>query len=122
MASSSKNYAVKKVDDIMPRSGACQALAPMNDHDKHIVEVATDRFELRLAEENGKLRVEMANGLGELREQMATGFGTLRAEMIAGNGALRAEMIDQSYKLLKWTLLFWATHLAAIAALLALFR
>ena len=63
------------------------------DHDEHILQIATDRFERRLAEECGKLLVAVQ--------------------------ALRAEMIDRNHELLKWGLLFWATGIAAIAALLA---
>lgn len=87
------------------------ALKPMNDHDEHILQTATDRFERRLAEETGKLRVEMANGFGDMRAAMATGLG-----------GLRAEMIERNHELLKWALVFWVTQIAAMAALLALFR
>jgi hypothetical protein len=76
------------------------ALQVMTERDDGILQIATDRFERRLAEENGKLRVEMANG-----------FGTLRADMI-----------DRNHELLKWMLVFLAMQLAAITALLALFR
>ena len=77
------------------------------DHDEHILQVATDRFERRLAEECGKLHVDIAN---------------LRTDMHTGLGGLRAEMIERNHELLKWALLFWATGIAAIAALLALFQ
>jgi hypothetical protein len=83
----------------------------MNDRDEHVLQTATDRFERRLAEETGKVRVEMAQG-----------FGGLRAELAAGIGGLRAEMIERNHELLKWALVFWATQIAAVAALLALFR
>ena len=106
MASSSK-----KDEDNMRAGGALRALMPMNERDEFLLQAATDRFERRLAEENGKLRVDMANGFGELRAEMAT-----------GTGALRAEMIERNHELLKWALVFWATQLAAIAGLLALFR
>jgi hypothetical protein len=94
----------------MHARGAIAALEIMTDRDEHLLQTATDRFERRLAEENGQLRVEMANG-----------FGELRAEMASGMGGLRAEMIERNHELLKWALVFWATQLAAIAALLALF-
>jgi hypothetical protein len=64
----------------------------------------------------------MANGFGELRAEMATGFGELRAELASGHGALRAEGIERNHELLKWALVFWATQIAAVAGLLALFR
>lgn len=72
----------------------------MNDRDEHVLQIAVDRFERRMAEENGKLRVEMANSFG----------------------VLRADMIDRNHELLKWMLIFLATQLAATAALLALLR
>jgi hypothetical protein len=72
----------------------------MNDRDEHVLEVATDRFERRLSEENGKLRVEMAQGFGQVR----------------------ADIIDRNHEMLKWALVFWTTLIAAVAALLALFR
>lgn len=95
----------------MHARGAVAALEIMTDRDEHIVQTASDRFERRLAEETGNLRVDMANGFGELRAELATGIG-----------GLRAEMIERNHELLKWALVFWATQLAAIAALLALFR
>jgi hypothetical protein len=94
----------------------------MNERDEHVVQIATDRFARRLAEETGKLRVDMANGFGELRTEMATGMGALRAESAGGMGALRAEMVERNHELLKWALVFWATQVAAIGGLLAVFR
>jgi hypothetical protein len=72
----------------------------MTDRDEHVLQIATDRFERRLAEEGGKLRVEMANGFG----------------------SLRADTIDRNHELLKWVLVFLAMQLAAMAALLTLFK
>lgn len=102
----------------MRSRGACAALQPVTDRDEQILQTATDRFERRLAEENGKLRVDMAQGFGELRAEMATGFGAVRVEI----NSLRAEGIERNHELLKWALVFWATQVAALAALLALFR
>lgn len=72
----------------------------MTERDDEILMVATERFERRLAEENGKMRVEMAQGFG----------------------AIRAEMIDRNAELLKWALLFGGTQTAALAALIAVLR
>ena len=101
---------------------ACSALKTMNNHDEEILQTATDRFERRLAEENGMIRVEIANGFGALRAEMATSIGALRAEMAAGIGGLRAETIERNHELLKWALVFWITQVGAIAALFTLFR
>ena len=70
----------------------------MND-DQPVV-LVTERFERRLAEETGKLRVDMAGG-----------FGRLEARIEARNADL-----------LKWLLVFASTQTAAMAALVTLFR
>lgn len=72
----------------------------MTDDPNDVIIIVTERFERRLAEENGKLRVDMA-----------TGFG-----------GLRAEMIDRNHSLLKWMLAFGLTQTAALAGLLNLWR
>jgi len=123
---------------------AAQSGAAMMDDTDEGIRFVTERLERRLAEENGKLRVEMATEfgkiradmateLGKVRADMATGFGEvraemaaesgkLRAEMTAGFGGLRAEMIDRNAELLKWGLLFGATQTAALAGVMALLR
>jgi hypothetical protein len=73
------------------------------DHDEHVLQIATERFERRLAEECGKLHVQIAN-------------------VHTAISALRGETIDRNHDLLKWALLFWATGIAAVAAVIALFR
>lgn len=110
-----------------------QSGSMMVDNSDDVVLVVTERFERRLAEENGKLRVEMVTGFGEVRAEMTTGFGEVRAEMAtefgkvraemaAGFGSLRAEMIDRNAEMLKWGLLFGATQTAALAGVMALLR
>ena len=86
-------------------------VAVMNERDEGLLQIATERFERRLAEETGRLRLDMANAFGEMRAALATGLG-----------GLRAEMIERNHELLKWALVIWATQLAAVAAMLALFR
>lgn len=99
-----------------------QSGSMMADNSDDIVQVVTERFERRLAEENGKLRVEMVTGFGEVRAEMATEFGKVRAEMAAGFGSLRAEMIERNAEMLKWGLLFGAAQTAALASVIALLR
>ena len=84
----------------MPRRNALAALHVMNGSDEQAVDRATERFERRLAEECGKLRVEMAHGFG----------------------SLRAEMIERNAELLKWGLVYAITLAGVVATLLALFR
>jgi hypothetical protein len=97
-------------EEPMHARSASAALTPMNERDEYILQTATDRFERRLAEENGKLRVELSNG-----------FGRLATEMAGLRGDLRAEMVERNHELLKWGLVFWVTLIATIAGLLALF-
>jgi hypothetical protein len=104
--------------------GVVAALIPVaEDDDPHAL--VNERFERRLREECGKLRLEMVDGFGklrtefgELRGEMRGEFGNVRAEM----ANLRAEMISRNGDLLKWLLVFFVTQIAAIAALLKLFR
>jgi hypothetical protein len=88
---------------------ASAASTNMTSSDSDPVEFVTERFERRLADEAGKLRVEMA-----------TGFGQLRADMAQMGGALQSEMIDRNAELFKWGLLFGATQVAALAGIIAL--
>ena len=95
----------------MPGRGAIVALHVMTEDKNDILERATERFERRLAEECGKLRVEIASGNGSLRAEMAEGFG-----------ALRAEMIHRNAELLKWGMVYAVSNLGLVAGLLVLFR
>ena len=93
----------------MPGRGAPVALRDMTEDD--MLERVTERLERRLAEECGKLRVEIANGNGALRSEMERGFGFMRTEMA-----------DRNTQLLQWALVYAVTMTGVGAALLALFR
>lgn len=67
----------------------------INDEDELNV-VTMERFERRLGEECGQLRIEIVN--------------------------LRTEVVDRSADLLKWLLAFFVAQTAALAALMAVFR
>ena len=79
---------------------ANQALSTMTNNDNDVVIIVTERFERRLAEETGKLRVEMAHGFG----------------------SLRTEMVERNADLLKWILIFGVTQTATIVGLIRLWR
>jgi hypothetical protein len=79
---------------------ANRALSNMTNSDSDVVMIVTERFERRLAEENGKLRVEMASGFG----------------------GLRTEMVERNAERLKWMLIFGVTQTAAIVGLIKLWR
>ncbi len=55
---------------------AALAVAEMTEHDHDIIMIVTERFERRLGEECGKLRVEMANDSGKLRSVVVVLAGT----------------------------------------------
>jgi hypothetical protein len=98
------------------------AVSVMNDRDDDIIQLTTEKFERRLAEECGGLRVDMANEFGKVRAEMQRGFGDMRVEMHQGFGAIRVEMGDRNNELLKWALVFGATQTAAIAGVVAMLR
>ena len=113
----------------MDGRNATAALRHMADSDNGVLMLATERFEGRLAEENGKLRTEMATEFGKVRTEMAAEFGTVRTEMAslratmeAGFGALRAEMIDRNGAMLRWLLFFGVSQTAALVGVLQLWR
>lgn len=64
-----------------------------------------DRFECRLIEETSKLRVDMLRGEAALRTEIQ---------------GVRADLRDQKSEWLRWSFLFWAGQLAAMAALFRL--
>lgn len=86
--------------EIMYGRNANLALSTMTNSDSDVVVFVTERFERRLAEENGKLRVELASGFG----------------------GLRTEMVERNADLLKWMLIFGVTQTAAIGGLIKLWR
>jgi hypothetical protein len=68
---------------------------------EHVLSIAAERFERRLAEEMSGVRVEWMR------------------EIHAGFTAIRREMSDLRADLLKWTLLFWIGQFAAFTAVLS---
>jgi hypothetical protein len=63
----------------------------------HVLTIAGERFERRLAEETAKLRVGMSNLDSHLRQAIAT----------------------CQFELLKWMILLWVSQLAAISGILS---
>ena len=121
--------------------------APMTERDpNHVLATATDRFERRLSEEIGALRVEITNQGAALqsenaatRLELSERFGALRAENAATRlelsgeiGKLRIDMTEQfaesrlhtearHRELLKWALVFWVGQAAAVAGIVTAF-
>lgn len=70
-----------------------------------VLSIATDRFERRLAEETGKLRVEMAG----MRNEMRDGFA-----------GVRQDMAILKFDILKWVFLFWLGQAATFLGFLTM--
>jgi hypothetical protein len=86
------------------------------DNKKSIIEVVEERFERRLTEEIGKLRVEVSEGMNKLRAE-------LRTEMVEGTSKLRTEMADLRANLIQWMFLFWLGQIGVLTGILfAFFR
>ena len=124
----------------MYERSAHRACAEMTGDDRDVIVTVTDRFERRLSDETGRLRVEMATEFGKVRTEMAAEFGKVRTEMAAEFGKvrsemaaslggvrteiaqLRAEIIERNADLLKWCLVFGVTQTAAIVGLIRIWR
>ena len=104
-----------------------------------VTTLCLDRFERRLVEETGRLRVDIANLRGEtfgkleqtdgglrtemagLRVEMAQTHGALRVELVRemqiGFGAIRQEMANNRVEFLRWAFVFWVGQFFAVAGL-----
>lgn len=80
---------------------------------------AADRFERRLAEECGSLRVEMAGLRADLRQEMAGLRADLRQEMAQQLAAVQ-DMAAGFTGIHKWAFLFWTGQLLVVMALFGL--
>jgi hypothetical protein len=74
------------------------------DWSEHVLSVASDRFERRLAQELGAFRTEISTALND------------------GLAAIRQETATARLDMLKWSFVFWIGQVAAIAGLLAFIR
>src|SRR5882672_9628407 len=89
------------------------------DNKKSVIEIVEERFERRLAEEMGKLRVEMA----ALRTDTNDGMNKLRADTNEGMSKLRVEMADLRANIIQWMFLFWIGQISVLTGILfAFFR
>jgi hypothetical protein len=95
-----------------------------------VLALATERFNRRLGEEIGALRLGMAKEFATVRvdtamefaavrvEMAAMGAG-LRGEMAAMGAGIRTEMAETHFSMLKWAFLFWTGQFAAVSAMMA---
>ena len=98
----------------------------MNAWAEHVLSIASERFERRLAEEISglemRLRKEMHEGfaairqeISDLRKELSGDMSDLRKEM----ADLRTQMAELRADLLKWSMLFWIGQFAAFTAVLS---
>lgn len=78
---------------------------------------ATDRFERRLAEEIGQVRVDMASQGADIRLEISR----LRLDMSEQFGSARLDAETKHRELLKWALVFWVGQAASVAAIVSAF-
>lgn len=74
-----------------------------------VLALAAERFDRRLGEEIGALRLDMAKELASVRIEMAKEFAALRVELAA-----------KQVSLVKWSFLFWVGQLVAMTGIMAL--
>ncbi len=77
---------------------------------EEIIEIVEEKFERRLSEELGKLRVEMAEMKSELRGEMAD----MKSELNNKMGSMRADII-------KWMFVFWVGQIDVMIGILFAF-
>ena len=108
------------------------------EHDQ-LLATATDRFERRLSEEMGALRITMVERdsaivkeMAGLRLEMTEQDAATRREIAKQIGDLRLEMSDRfaesrvhtetrHRELLKWAFVFWVGQAAAVAGIVSAF-
>ncbi|MBF0404614.1 MAG: hypothetical protein HQL00_11675 [Nitrospirae bacterium] len=81
---------------------------------KDAIAIAEERFERRLVEEAGKLRLELRTEIGKVNERISEESGKLRIEI----EKLRAETANTKAENIKWMFLFWIGQLAATFAII----
>jgi hypothetical protein len=85
-----------------------------------VLVLAAERFDRRLGEEIGALRLDMAKEFAAVRVEMAKEFGAVRGEMAAMGAGLRTEMAQTRFSMLKWAFLFWVGQLVAMTGIMTL--
>jgi hypothetical protein len=90
---------------------------------KSVIEVVEERFERRLSEEIGKLRVELSTEMSKLRTELSTETSKLRTELSTETSKLRTEMHDLRANLIQWMFVFWIGQIGVLTGILfAFFR
>ena len=85
-----------------------------------VLVLVAERFDRRLGEEIGALRLDMAKEFAAVRVDTAKEFAAVRVEMAAMRTDLRSELAATRFSILKWSFLFWVGQLAAMTGIMAL--
>lgn len=94
--------------------GACN----MTDRERdQLLATATDRFERRVSEEIGTVRVTMVEQDSATRQKVATEIADLRVEMCDRFAAARIHAEAQHRELIKWAFVCWVGQVAAVAGI-----
>ncbi len=103
-----------------------------NSQKEEIIEIVEEKFERRLSEELGKLRVEIAEMKAELRNEITEMKSELRTEIAQMTSELRDEMGEMNANLLakiaqsqadliKWMFIFWVGQIGVLIGILFAF-
>ena len=76
-----------------------------------VLAITGERFERRLSEEIGALRLDIAKEFAAVRVDMAKEFAAVRVEMATLSASTHADI-------LKWSFLFWIGQVAAVGGLI----
>lgn len=99
---------------------------------EQLLATATDRFERRLSEEIGAVRVTMVEQDSATRQEIVKEMANLRVETRLEIAKLRLDLSEQfadarvhtetrHRELLKWALVFWVGQAAAVAGIVSAF-
>ena len=74
-----------------------------------VLALAGERFDRRLSEEIGALRLDMAKNFAAMRVECAKEFA-----------AVRGEMAEMRFTMVKWAFVFWVGELVAMTGIMTL--
>lgn len=85
-----------------------------------VLVLAAERFDRRLGEEIGSLRLDTAKEFATARVETARELAAVRMEMAAMRSDLRSEFAATRFGILKWSFLFCIGQFAAVSGMMAL--
>lgn len=85
-----------------------------------VLALAGERFDRKLGEALGGLRLDMAKEFAAVRVEMAKEFAVLRGEMAKEFAAVRGEMAETRFTMVKWAFVFWVGQLVAMTGVMTL--